>query len=322
MATQVIQLDRKHFVEEVQVVVFSDGDAFYALDTKSKAIIVQGTNASEVIQKAVNAVSGTGGVIFVRDINPGSFTLSSVPTNVLVLISYNGTITLLKPDVNVILNNFGYRSFETIGRGNTLRLRDNTDPNNMIDLYAIDPTTGDIHFFVNTSVDNMNLAGFLGKNNLPPGRRWLNKNCSPVKVFDICFLDNNILSFRTGDPTIDNQPVIDRFGLHTDGRMFRVNMPPPTWVSPIPTTPWRVDDVGACILYFVVDLAPTANADAVATFDISPDNVTWFNAIAKIGVAMGGPRMTQTIVLYVPSGWYVRWTLSNASIVTLFKQYL
>jgi hypothetical protein len=127
---------------------------------------------------------------------------------------------------------------------------------------------------------------------------------------------------RCGDPTIDGQSIKDLFGFHSDGRMFRVNMPPPSFVSPIPTPPYRPDTVGAVILYFVINLTPTETADASATIDISPDNVTWFNYIAKAGIASGGPNMTQTLVVYVPSGWYVRWSLNNASIVSLFKQYV
>jgi len=227
----------------------------------------------------------------------------------------------MKPGVGIILHNFGSRSFEIHTAGNTIRMRDITTPT-PIDLEATDPVTGDIHFFINVSVDNMNLAGFLGRNNLPPGYRLLNRNSSPVKVFDLTFRNDGILSIRTGDPTIDNQPVIDRLGVAQDGRLYRVNMPPPEYVSPIPTPPYQPDSVGAVLLYFVVDLRPTATVDASAVFDISPDGVTWFNAVAKGGVGAGGPNMTQTIMIYVPSGWRVRWSLTNASIVTLFKQYV
>jgi hypothetical protein len=302
-------------------IIFTDGKNYYAKDHDGVIRFSPSNDISKVIWPVINALPN-GGVILIKDIDPSTFTIKNVPNNVLIIISYAGTLTLMKPNVNIILNNFGNRSFEQHTSGNTIRLRDNTDPTNMIDLYAIDPVTGDIHFFVNESIDNMNLSGFLGRNNLPPGRRWLNKNGSPVKVVDAVFRNDNIFSFRTGDPTIDGQGVVDRFGFHTDGRLYRVNSPPPSFVSPIPTPPYRPDTVGAVVLYFVISLAPTASADASAVFDISPDNVTWFNAIAKAGVGAGGPGVTQTIVIYVKSGWYVRWTLTNASIVTLFKDYL
>jgi len=308
-------------VEAFSYIVFREGDIVKAKNGITGHIDFMGTDASTVIQQAINALSG-GGVVFVKDINPATFTIASVPNHVLVIVSYRGSISLVKPGVGLILNNFGSRSFEEFTLGNTLRLRDNTNPANMIDLYSIDPVTGDIHFFVNTSVDNMNLAGFLGRNNLPPAYRWLNKNSSPVKVFDMTFRDDGILSIRTGDPTIDSQPVIDRLGVSQDGRLYRVNMPPPGYVSPIPNPPYRPDIIGATILYFVVDLSPTTSQDASAIFDISPDNTTWFSSIVKVGVGAGGSNTTQTVTIYVPSGWWVRWTLQNASIVTLFKQYI
>jgi hypothetical protein len=309
--------------QETSYIIFSDGVNVYAKNGRTERIEFIGRDASTVIQQAINALAGLahGGIVFIKDIDPATFTISNIPNNVLVIISYRGMLTLMKPGVNFILHNFGGRVFETHTVGSTLRLRDITTPN-VIDLQAIDPVTGDVHFFVNVSVDNMNLAGFLGKNNLPPAYRWLNKNSSPVKVFDMTFRDDGILSIRTGDPTIDSQPVIDRLGVSQDGRLYRVNMPLPSYVSPIPTPPYQPDIFGAVLLYFVVDLRPTTTQDASAVFDISPDNITWFNAIAKAGVGAGGPSMTQTIMIYVPSGWRVRWTLANASIVTLFKQYM
>lgn len=307
--------------QEASYIVYTDGSKYYAKNGRTEKIEFQGTDASTVIQRAIDALSTRGGIVFIKDIDPATFTISTIPDNVLVIISYNGVLTLMKPNVNLILSNFGRRSFEIHTLDNTLRVRDNTDPS-FIDLYAIDPTTGDIHFFINTSVDNMNPVGFLGRNNLPPGYRLLNKNSNPVKVFDLVFRDDGILAIRTGDPTIDSQPVIDRLGVSQDGRLYRLNMPPPSYVSPIPTPPYQPDVVGAVMLYFVVDLTPTATGDASAVFDISPDGVTWFNAIAKAGVGAGGPNMTQTITIYLASGWRVRWTLTNASIVTLFKQYV
>jgi len=315
-----IVLDKKHFIDVFEAVVFKDGDMVYALDTRTKAIIERNTDPSIVVKAAVEAVK-TGGVVFIRDVDPATFTLEDIPDNVMIVIDYAGTITYLKKNVNVVLNNFAYRSFEVVGIGNTLRLRDNTDPNRVIELNATDPTTGDIHFFVNVSVDNMNPAGFLGINNLPPGFRWLNKNTSPVKVFDACLLNNGILMFRTGDATIDGQPTIDRFGIKSDGKLYRKNMPPPEYVSPIPTPPYRPDEHGAVILYIQVNLTPTATAEAKAVFSISPDNVTYFTAYV-VGISANVPPQMHTAVLYVPSSWYVRWTLTNASIASIFKQYI
>jgi hypothetical protein len=303
--------------QEASYIIYTDGSKYYAKNGRTERIEFSSTNASTVIQEAINRLVN-GGIVFIKDIDPATFTITSIPNNVLVIISHNGTLTLMKPGVNILLNNFGRRGFEIHTVDNTIRLRDTTP----IDLFAVDPVTGDIHFFVNASVDNMNPAGFLGRNNLPPGYRLLNKNSSPVKVFDLVFRNDGILSIRTGDPTIDGQSVVDRLGVSQDGRLYRLNMPPPGYVSPIPTPPYRPDVIGAVLLYFVIDLRPTPTEDAVAVFDISPDNITWFNAIAKAGIAAGGPSMTQTIVIYVPSGWYVRWTLTNAFIVTLFKQYI
>jgi hypothetical protein len=268
--------------QEASYIVFKFGSEYRAKNGRTERIEFRGTNASTVIQQAINALAGLphGGIVFIKDIDPATFTISSIPNNVLVIISYRGTLTLMKPGVNFILHNFSERVFETHTVGNTLRLRDITTPA-VIDLYTIDPVTGDIHFFVNTSVDNMNLNGFLGKNNLPPAYRWLNKNSSPVKVFDMTFRDDGILSIRTGDPTIDSQPTVDRLGVSQDGRLYRLNMPPPSYASPVPTPPYQPDVVGAVMLYFIVDLRPTATQDATAIFDISPDGVTWFNAIAK-----------------------------------------
>jgi hypothetical protein len=307
--------------EETSYIIFQENGLVHAKNGRTGQIDFSSADASAVIQEAINALPN-GGVVFVKDIDPATFTISSMPANVLVIMSYGGTLTLVKPNVNRVMSNFGSRSFEEHTSGNALRLRDNTDPANLIDLYAIDPTTGDVHFFVNDAVDNMNPAGYLGKNNLPPARRWLNKNPSPYKVFDWCFRNDNIFSCRCGDPAVDGQSTKDLFGFHSDGRMLRVNMPPPGFISPIPTPPYQPDAVGATILYFVVSLTPTATADASAVFDISPDNVTYFNAVAKAGVGAGGPGVSQTIVIYLPSGWYVRWTLTNASIATLFKQYV
>jgi hypothetical protein len=307
--------------QETSYIIFTDGVNVYAKNGRTERIEFIGRDASTVIQQAINAAT-QGGIVFIKDIDPATFTISTIPSNVLVIVSHGGRLTLMKPNINIVLSNFGRRSFEIHTVGDTIRMRDITNPANIIDLEATDPATGDIHFFVNVSVDNMNPAGFLGRNNLPPGYRLLNKNSTPVKVFDIVFRDDGILSIRTGDPTIDSQPVIDRLGVTRDGRLYRVNMPPPSYVSPIPTPPYQPDIFGAVLLYFVVDLRPTITGDASAVFDISPDNVTWFNAIAKAGVGAGGPSMTQTIIIYVPSGWYVRWTLTNASIVTLLKQYV
>ena len=307
--------------QEASYIVFADRSKVYAKNGRTGRIELQGDNASTVIQQAIDRLQDVGGIVFIKDIDPATFTISRIPHNILVIISYRGALTLMKPGANFILYNFGGRVFETHTVDNTLRLRDITAPA-VIDLYSIDPVTGDIHFFVNVSVDNMNLAGFLGKNNLPPAYRWLNKNSSPVKVFDMTFRDDGILSIRTGDPTIDAQSVVDRLGISQDGRLYRLNMLPPSHVSPIPDPPYQPDVIGAVLLYFVVDLSPTTAQDASAVFDISPDGVTWFNAIAKAGVGAGGSNTTQTVIIYVPSGWRVRWTLQNAFIVTLFKQYM
>jgi hypothetical protein len=278
--------------------------------------------ASDVNSVVNSILPRARGIVAFRGVDPFTVAIQDIPETVTIIFEYNGVLSLVRRTPSVSINNFGYRSYEVHTEANTLRLRDNTDPSNMVDILAVDSTTGDIHYFVNVSVDNMNTVGFLGRHNLPPGFRWLNRFSSPVKVFDICFRNDGILAIRTGDPTIDGQPVVDRFGIAQDGKMFRVNMPPPEFVSPIPSPPYQPDPIGATLLYFVVELTPTSTEEASAVFDISPDNITWFNSVAKAGLGAGAPSMTQTIMIYVPSGWYVRWSLLNANIVILFKQYV
>jgi len=72
-----VQLDRKRFVGEPSIIVFKDknGDV-YALDTTTKNIINQGTDASTVIQQANNALS-EGGLIFIKR---GFYTISDAIT--------------------------------------------------------------------------------------------------------------------------------------------------------------------------------------------------------------------------------------------------
>jgi parallel beta-helix repeat protein len=59
MSTQkiVVQLDHRHFVDEPNIVVFQENGVVYALDTRSKALIAQGQDASTVIQKALDSLT-------------------------------------------------------------------------------------------------------------------------------------------------------------------------------------------------------------------------------------------------------------------------
>jgi hypothetical protein len=74
MATQIIRLDHRHFVDEPSVIVFKEGDVVYALDTKTKKIISSSTDAATVIQKAIDALPSTGGKVFIKE---GRYILSS-----------------------------------------------------------------------------------------------------------------------------------------------------------------------------------------------------------------------------------------------------
>jgi len=58
-----IRLDHRHFVGEPSIIVFKEGDLTCALDVKTKALIVQSRDASEVIQRAIDYVVANGTVI-------------------------------------------------------------------------------------------------------------------------------------------------------------------------------------------------------------------------------------------------------------------
>jgi hypothetical protein len=167
-------------VREASYIVYKEGNMYVALNGNTGSVEFSSENASLVVQSAINALKQQGGLIFIKDIDPRNISIADIPENVSLVLQYNGVLTYMKKSPSVSVNNFGYRSYEIVGIEHTLRLRDNTTPE-IIDVAAVDSTTGDIHFFVNVSVDNMNLAGFLGRHNLPPGYRWLNRFSSPVK---------------------------------------------------------------------------------------------------------------------------------------------
>jgi parallel beta-helix repeat protein len=64
MSTTVIQLDHRHFVGEPSIIIFKESDVVYALDARTKGIIASGSDASDVIQKAINYI--TSGKILIR----------------------------------------------------------------------------------------------------------------------------------------------------------------------------------------------------------------------------------------------------------------
>lgn len=304
----------------VDAMVKKDGKYFIAIG-KNHELIVRSETCSDVINKVFEKIGETGGVITTVDIDLDSCIEGEIPDNILIINNSNGNMTIYGKEPSMTFGGLGTRKYDMRVINSSFRTRDITET--PIDMSAIDGQTGDHEFYVNVGVSNLNPNGFLGKNNIPPAYRWINKNSPNVKVFDQIFRDDGILSIRTGDPTIDGNPVVDRFGIDVNGKIYRKNMPPPQFIDPTNVhLPWKVDAIGAVMLYIVVELEPDDKKDAVALFDISPDNVTWFENIVKLGKPINTSSMSGTAIIYVPTGWYVKWKLTNAHISTIFKQYI
>jgi hypothetical protein len=207
------------------------------------------------------------------------------------------------------------RVYEIVAIENTLRFRDVTDPKK-IDVYAVDSVTGDIHFFVNASVDNRNPNSFLY--GMPPAYRLVNGLTNPYKVVDWCFRNDGIVAFRLGDPHLDGQETVDVVGFDLNGKVFRNKLPQPQVLTTPPPTPWQPDPIGSCILYITVAFEPPSGQVATITIDMSRDSANWVNIITE---SQSAPT-TRTLVVYVPSSWYVRWSLSNSSIQKIVVFYV
>jgi hypothetical protein len=95
MATSVVQLDRRHFVDEPSIIVLKEGDITYALNAKTKSIITSSTDAVAVIQKAIDSLPATGGKIFIK---AGEYVIhSSINLKSFVVLEGEGAdITTLK----------------------------------------------------------------------------------------------------------------------------------------------------------------------------------------------------------------------------------
>jgi len=206
------------------------------------------------------------------------------------------------------------RTYEITAIENTLRVRDITQK--ILDVLAVDATTGDTHFFTNVSVDNRNVNSFLYQ--LPPAYRLVNGLTKPYQVADFCFRNDGIVAFRLGDPYLDGQETVDVIGFDFSGKILRSRAPQPQVLTTPPSTPWQPDVVGSVILYIVTALSPPSGQIASISIDISKNSSEWVNTVSEASSSYS----VRTVVVYVPSGWYVRWTLTNASIQRIVVFYV